>query len=429
MNTTAPNTTAPNTTAPNATALGTAATALGTAAAAEAVGLHVASLAPRGAAVAALGGDFGPLPPLHPEEEDVVRTAVADRRREFAVGRHSARIALGGLGFAPPVIRRGPGGAPVWPPGVVGSITHAGGVCAAAVAPAADVAGLGIDIEPAEPLPDEVLTLVCTPGERHQLPPGPTAPLFAKVVFSAKESVYKVLSPLTGRFWDFHDVELALDLPGGGFRLDRGPFPVHGRFRVADGFVITVARPERPRALTTGGTLPAVPPPVPVLLPAPVSPSVSAPVRAVPDPGPVPASARAAAGPAPEGTPPQMTVAQHLSADVEKVRSYYRLVDEGDVEGLLALFAPDAVYHRPGYEPLTGRAELGRFYREERVVARGRHTVTSVTAAGGAVAVQGGFRGELRDGGTVALRYADFFALSPEGLFTRRDTYFFAPLV
>ncbi|MFD6889358.1 nuclear transport factor 2 family protein [Streptomyces sp. NPDC059957] len=345
------------------------------------VGRHVASLAPQGVAVAALDSGTGRLPPLYPEEEHAVRAAVDHRRREFALGRHSARLALGGLGVAPTPIRRGAAGSPVWPPGVVGSITHAGGVCAAAVAPAADVAGIGIDIEPAQPLPHEVLDLVCTPGERHQLPPGASALLFAKVVFSAKESVYKVLYPLTGRFWDFHDVELALDLPGGAFRLDRGPFPVHGRFRVADGFVITVAHPGRPRTTTLQ-----------------------------------------------EGPAPAMTAA-HLSADVEKVHTYYRLVDAGDIDGLTALFAPDAVYHRPGYPPLEGRAELDRFYRGERVISHGRHTVTAVTAADGDVAVQGGFQGELRDGSTVSLRFADFFTLAPDGLITRRDTYFFSPLV
>ncbi|MEU2391455.1 nuclear transport factor 2 family protein [Streptomyces sp. NPDC007369] len=367
------------------------------------VGRHVASLAPRGVTVAALDSGTDRLPPLYPEEEYAVRTAVAGRRREFALGRHSARVALGGLGVAPTPIRRGAAGSPVWPPGVVGSISHTEGVCAAAVAPAADVAGIGIDIEPAQPLPDEVLNLVCTPGERHQLPPGTSALLFAKVVFSAKESVYKVLYPLTGRFWDFHDVELSLDLPGGGFRLDRGPFPVRGRFRVADGFVITVAHPGRsPLPAASLLALPPVPP------------------QAAPH---APVTARQ------EGPTPPMTAVRHLSADIEKVRAYYRLVDAGDIDGLTALFAPDAVYHRPGYPPLAGRTALDRFYRQERVIDRGRHTVTSVTAAAGDVAVQGDFQGELRDGSTVSLRFADFFTLSPDGLFTRRDTYFFSPLV
>jgi hypothetical protein len=50
---------------------------------------------------------------------------------------------------------------------------------------------------------------------------------------------------------------------------------------------------------------------------------------------------------------------------VSAVRRYL-LVDAGDVTGLIGLFAPDARFHRPGYQPLTGRDELERFYREDR---------------------------------------------------------------
>lgn len=114
---------------------------------------------------------------------------------------------------------------------------------------------------------------------------------------------------------------------------------------------------------------------------------------------------------------------------VKQVRSYYECVDRGDVGGLLALFALDAVYHRPGYPPMTGRAELSRFYEGERVIASGGHTLDSVTADDDGVAVQGTFAGVLKDGREVSLRFADFFAVTADGLFARRDTFFFAPMV
>ncbi|SES34999.1 Ketosteroid isomerase-related protein [Lentzea xinjiangensis] len=114
---------------------------------------------------------------------------------------------------------------------------------------------------------------------------------------------------------------------------------------------------------------------------------------------------------------------------VEKVRSYYTCVDKGDVPGLLALFAPDAVYHRPGYPPMNGRTELSRFYRGDRVIETGGHTLNSVTADDGGVAVQGTFAGVLKDGCEVSLRFADFFAFTDDGLFARRDTFFFSPMV
>lgn len=114
---------------------------------------------------------------------------------------------------------------------------------------------------------------------------------------------------------------------------------------------------------------------------------------------------------------------------VSAVRRYYELVDADDVTGLVSLFAPDARYHRPGYEPLNGRAELERFYLGDRVIAQGAHTITAIVASGAEVAVQGQFVGVLRDGKQVSLRFADFFSFGPDDLFAKRDTYFFAPLV
>jgi ketosteroid isomerase-like protein len=111
------------------------------------------------------------------------------------------------------------------------------------------------------------------------------------------------------------------------------------------------------------------------------------------------------------------------------VRRYYRLVDAGDVPGLIDLFAPEASYHRPGYPRLVGRGELERFYREERVIKEGSHTLTMLVAADSDVAVHGVFRGLLRDGRRVEARFADFFTLGSDGRFVHRDTFFFAPMV
>lgn len=114
---------------------------------------------------------------------------------------------------------------------------------------------------------------------------------------------------------------------------------------------------------------------------------------------------------------------------VTAVRRYYELVDQGDVDGLVALFDPDAVYHRPGYPPLRGAAELSRFYTSQRVIREGRHTLDTVVAHGDAVAVHGAFHGTLHSGATVETRFADFFRCHPDGTFARRDTFFFAPLI
>lgn len=126
-----------------------------------------------------------------------------------------------------------------------------------------------------------------------------------------------------------------------------------------------------------------------------------------------------------------MTVDRHdtEAAHEELVRTYYRLVDSGDVTGLVNLFGDDAVYHRPGYEPLVGHDDLLRFYSGVRVIKEGRHEVTTVVAAGSEAAVHGTFEGVLDDGREVSLRFADFFVFGADGAISRRDTFFFAPLV
>ncbi|MEV6146688.1 nuclear transport factor 2 family protein [Streptomyces sp. NPDC051992] len=117
------------------------------------------------------------------------------------------------------------------------------------------------------------------------------------------------------------------------------------------------------------------------------------------------------------------------NSPADTVRLYYRLVDEGDIDGLVQLFDTTAEYLRPGYEKLTGHKELERFYREERVIESGRHSVLKLIHDGQDVAVHGVFEGELRDGTHASLRFADFFELTPAGTFSRRETFFFAPMV
>ncbi|MET9173274.1 MULTISPECIES: nuclear transport factor 2 family protein [Streptomyces] len=113
----------------------------------------------------------------------------------------------------------------------------------------------------------------------------------------------------------------------------------------------------------------------------------------------------------------------------QHIRRYYELVDVGDVPALVELFDRDAVYRRPGYDPLVGRTELERFYREQRVIKEGRHTLSTTLVHADGAAVHGTFEGTLHDGRTVSLRFADFFTFTDTGRFRSRDTFFYAPLV
>lgn len=118
---------------------------------------------------------------------------------------------------------------------------------------------------------------------------------------------------------------------------------------------------------------------------------------------------------------------------MDRVRLYYALVDsltdEEALDRLVALFAADAVYRRPGYEPIAGHPQLRRFYGSERVIERGSHTIDAEVARDSTVAVHGTFAGVLKTGAEVSLRFADFFVVGGDGRFVRRDTFFFAPLV
>jgi 4'-phosphopantetheinyl transferase EntD len=152
-------------------------------------------------------------PDLFPVEAAVVADSVERRRREFATVRRCARTALGGLGIAPVPILPGPRGEPGWPQGVVGSMTHCAGYRGAAVARSGEVAALGVDAEPNAPLSPGVLHSVTLPGEREHLADLASyrpEVCWDRLLFSAKESVYKAWFPLTARVLDFTEAELVV---------------------------------------------------------------------------------------------------------------------------------------------------------------------------------------------------------------------------
>ena len=187
--------------------------------------------------------------PLFPEEEAVVARAVGKRRREFGSARNCAREALSRLGVPPAPILPGERGAPRWPDGVVGSITHCAGYRAAVVARGRDLLTVGIDAEPGgRGLPDGVLDHVSLPAERAMLSelsaavPGVPWDL---LLFSAKESVYKAWFPLTRRWLGFEDAEITISADGTfGARLlvpagPACPAGFTGRWLARNGLVVT----------------------------------------------------------------------------------------------------------------------------------------------------------------------------------------------
>jgi 4'-phosphopantetheinyl transferase EntD len=150
------------------------------------------------------------------------------RRREFAAGRAAARRALSTLGGPVASLLQGADGAPIWPRGIVGSISHCEGFCGAVVAREADAVSLGFDVETAEPLPGELQLMIFRPGEHSEIETWSrqTGVDFAKIGFSAKEAFYKCYYPLARRFLEFRDVVIHFngrpdeDLTGGAFHIE-----------------------------------------------------------------------------------------------------------------------------------------------------------------------------------------------------------------
>lgn len=114
---------------------------------------------------------------------------------------------------------------------------------------------------------------------------------------------------------------------------------------------------------------------------------------------------------------------------IDQIVRYYKYVDAGNVDELLALFAPDAVYDRPGYPTMYGRNALAEFYGGQRIIKSGVHTLNHVIADSSRVAVDGEFVGVLKDDRQTSLRFADFFTLAPDGLISRRITFFYTAMV
>jgi enterobactin synthetase component D / holo-[acyl-carrier protein] synthase len=197
---------------------------------------------------------------LYPQEETLLRRAVASRRIEFGTARWCARQALAKLGVPPAPILPGPRGAPSWPTGIAGSMTHCAGYRAAALAHSRDFAAIGIDAEPHGPLPDGVRDVIASQEEQLALTElAATAPEVSwdKLLFSAKEATYKAWFPLAQRWLGFKDALISINPADGTFTarlLVPGPVlaghqltEFSGRWLVRDGLVITsIAVPAGP---------------------------------------------------------------------------------------------------------------------------------------------------------------------------------------
>jgi 4'-phosphopantetheinyl transferase EntD len=180
----------------------------------EDIAAALAGLVPAGVLIGHRRIAVGDEHALLQAEATPVATSALKVRRQSGAARIVARKLLKALGEPNAALPRSPSGAPVWPPGIVGSIAHDDEVAVAAVVRSGHVRSLGIDVEPAHALPHELVPIVATASERARYN---TAVLESRILFCAKEAVFKALYPLCGLFLDFHDIEI--DLGAGSARV------------------------------------------------------------------------------------------------------------------------------------------------------------------------------------------------------------------
>ena len=182
---------------------------------------------------------------LHPLEQALVSHSVDVRKAEFGDARWCAHQALRDLGeWDNEPILRGERGMPLWPRDITGSMTHTEGFRAAVVAPRTHVRSMGLDAEPADPLPREVIGSIARPGEMPQLERLRNEGIECadRLLFCANEATYKAWFPMTHRWLGFEDAEIDIRSDGSfvSYLLVR-PTPVpfiSGRWMVDDGYVI-----------------------------------------------------------------------------------------------------------------------------------------------------------------------------------------------
>lgn len=186
-------------------------------------------------------------------ERAVVAHAAERRRREFLAGRAAARRALARLGVHGHDLLVGAAREPLWPPGVVGSLSHDADCCVAVAASRARLAGIGVDCAPDRPLPQRLWARIATPAELAWASGflEPQRGRWLRLIFSAKEAFYKYQRPLSGRFLGFADATVEPDAATESFTIRSGLSgfrAVRGAWRRSAGRLVCLVHAAAPQA-------------------------------------------------------------------------------------------------------------------------------------------------------------------------------------
>ena len=190
---------------------------------------------------------------FHPEEEVISASFGSSKRRdEFSLGRYCAHRALSKFELeSVPILRNTESREPYWPESVRGSITHSEGFAAAAVGMTKDVSGIGIDLESLSRVVDfNIRRHVCVEKEREFMESltAEQANRYLRIIFSAKESIFKCFFPISQTYLSFQDAAIIIDEKKFEFSfvlskacsgITSAGFQHSGRFSIKDDLLLT----------------------------------------------------------------------------------------------------------------------------------------------------------------------------------------------
>ena len=111
------------------------------------------------------------------------------------------------------------------------------------------------------------------------------------------------------------------------------------------------------------------------------------------------------------------------------VTRMFDAIDRSDWSLFGRIFCDDVIYNRPGYAEIHGLGFLISFYRNERIIASGRHDLERVIVGeSGDIASWGRFAGVTRQGSSVEEMFSEVYCVAGGKIRTRR-TFFYRPAV
>ncbi|AJQ95628.1 4'-phosphopantetheinyl transferase family protein [Gynuella sunshinyii] len=154
--------------------------------------------------------DDGLITELNPDYHAFIQKAVTKRKSEFVAGRFCALKSLQKWGIGDAFIPVGEKRSPVWPSGIIGSISHCQSYAMAVTTQSRYSKAVGIDVEDmVEPeMADKLQDTIINPDELV-LQAGIEPPnVVFTLIFSMKESFFKAVYPHVGYYFDFSAISL-----------------------------------------------------------------------------------------------------------------------------------------------------------------------------------------------------------------------------